>query len=62
LRAHFFGKIMKEKIQLFLSKLGRFKWTAHNCIGHPFMEIFYLLGLDKLAEEAHDITMPKENN
>jgi hypothetical protein len=53
---------MKAKIQLFLSKLGRFKWTVHNCIGHPFMEIFYLLGLDKLAEEAHDITIPKENN
>jgi hypothetical protein len=39
--------------------MRRFRYTIHNIIGHPLMEIFYLLGLSALAERIHDITLPK---
>ena len=51
---------MRGRFQLSLSKLGRFKWTIHNCIGHPVMEILYLIGLEEMAKKAHDFTIPKK--
>jgi hypothetical protein len=49
---------MERRFKKLLSKTGRFKWTAHNCIGHPFMEIFKIIGLKKLSSYIHDVTMP----
>jgi hypothetical protein len=37
----------------------RFSWTIHNLIGHPLMEICYLIGLDSLGDKIHDGTVPK---
>ena len=33
-------------------------WTVHNLIGHPFMQIFELLGMSKIATRVHDETLP----
>ena len=38
--------------------MSRFKYTLHNCIGHPLMEIFHLMGLQRLAAWVHDVTLP----
>ena len=38
--------------------MQRFKYTIHNMIGHPLMEIFSLVGLHKLADWVHDVTLP----
>ena len=37
-----------------------FKYTVHNIVGHPLMEIFNLLGLKKAGSWIHDKTLPKE--
>lgn len=34
-------------------------WTVHNLIGHPLSEIFWLLGFKRLADLAHDLTVPE---
>ena len=34
-------------------------WTAHNLVSHPLSEIAYLLGLQKLSNWIHDITIPE---
>lgn len=39
--------------------MRRFRYTIHNVVGHPLMEIFYLLGLQAQAEWIHDVTLPK---
>jgi hypothetical protein len=39
--------------------MRRFRYTIHNIIGHPLMEIFYLLGMNQRAEWIHDITLPR---
>jgi len=41
-----------------LSKLGRFSYCVHNIIGHPFAELFWVFGLDKIGDYIHDITVP----
>ena len=40
--------------------MTRFKYTIHNLIGHPLMEIFNILGLKKLSIWVHDITLPSD--
>lgn len=40
--------------------MNRFKYTIHNCIAHPLMELFLLLGMNKLAVLIHDRTLPKD--
>ena len=40
--------------------MKRFKYTFHNIIGHPLMEIFNLLGMQKLANKIHDKTLPQD--
>ena len=57
---YYIGGRMRSRFQFSLSKLGRFKWTIHNCIGHPVMEILYLIGLEEMAKKAHDFTIPKK--
>ena len=37
-----------------------FRYTLHNIIGHPIMEICYLLGLKELGTWVHDSTLPKD--
>ena len=39
--------------------MRRFRYTIHNIVGHPLMEIFYLLGMRRTAEWIHDSTLPK---
>ena len=39
---------------------SRFKYTIHNIIGHPMMEIFHLMGFKKLASWVHDATLPAD--
>ena len=42
-----------------IDKLPRkFKYTIHNCIGHPMSEICYLIGMDNLGVKIHDGTLP----
>tara|TARA_R100000152_G_C6543679_1_gene20852 strand:+ start:71 stop:253 length:183 start_codon:yes stop_codon:yes gene_type:complete len=36
--------------------------TVHNIVGHPLMEIFYLLGCPMLANLIHDKTLPEQQN
>tara|TARA_B100001250_G_C19724638_1_gene755467 strand:- start:676 stop:801 length:126 start_codon:yes stop_codon:yes gene_type:complete len=38
--------------------MKKFKYSLHNIIGHPLMEIFNLLGMTKLANKIHDKTLP----
>ena len=45
-------------MRLFLSKLGPLKWTLHNVIGHPLMEILSLFGLKRASDWVHDVTTP----
>lgn len=40
--------------------MNRFKWTLHNLIGHPLMEILNLLGLTACGTWVHDATLPKD--
>ena len=37
-----------------------FKYTIHNILGHPLMEICSLLGFKKLATLIHDKTLPAD--
>lgn len=38
--------------------MSRFRYTIHNVVGHPLMEIFALLGMHKRAAWIHDVTLP----
>jgi len=40
--------------------MRRFRFTIHNIVGHPIMEIFALLGMSKAAIWIHDITLPND--
>jgi len=40
--------------------MKRFKFTIHNIIAHPLMEIFALLGMSKAAIWIHDVTLPND--
>jgi len=40
--------------------MKRFKYSFHNIIGHPLMEVFSLLGMKQLAKKIHDITLPND--
>ena len=37
----------------------RFQWTAHNLIAHPLSEVLFQVGLRKLSDKVHDITVPE---
>ena len=39
--------------------MKRFRYSAHNIIGHPLMEICNIFGAKKLGSWFHDITLPK---
>lgn len=33
-------------------------WFIHNMLGHPFMQIFNMLGYPTFANKIHDGTLP----
>jgi hypothetical protein len=35
-----------------------FKYTLHNLVGHPLMELCHLIGFNNLAETIHYATLP----
>lgn len=41
--------------------LRRIEWAVHNIIGHPIMEILFLLGLEKAGLWFHEQTLPEED-
>ena len=41
--------------------MNRFKYTIHNIIAHPLMEILHLIGFTELGNKIHDLTLPKED-
>ena len=49
-------------MQSYLSKLGHFKYTLHNLVAHPLMEILHLCGWTELGNKIHDMTLPKERD
>jgi len=46
------------KVNKFLSRLGPFKWSLHNILGHPLSEIMHLIGFEQASNWIHDTTMP----
>ena len=40
----------------------KYKWTIHNVIAHPLMELAHLLGNSQLSEFIHDSTIPNDAN
>ena len=36
----------------------RFRWTPHNLVAHPLMELAHLVGLSQLSGWLHDSTLP----
>jgi len=47
-----------NNMRKYLDKLGYFKWTIHNLIAHPLMELLHLVGLGELGGKIHDATLP----
>ena len=41
--------------------MNHFKYTIHNIIAHPLMEILHLIGFTKLGNKIHDLTLPRED-
>ena len=46
---------MKRNI---FDRLGYFKWSVHNLIAHPLMELLHLAGLSSWGDKIHDFTIP----
>jgi hypothetical protein len=42
--------------------MKRFRYTFHNIIGHPLMEILNLCGMEHFGTMVHDITLPEEQD
>jgi len=40
--------------------MKRFRYSFHNIVGHPMMEVFNLLGMKRTAKKIHDITLPRK--
>ena len=40
--------------------MSKFKYTLHNVVGHPLMEIFNLCGFHDLGSWIHDTTLPTD--
>lgn len=53
------GSGVPQGLGRLLGRLGRFSWSLHNLIGHPLMELLYLVGLNSAAHWAHDLTIPR---
>ncbi len=35
-------------------------WFVHNVIGHPLMQMFNMVGCNKIATTIHNETLPKD--
>lgn len=44
------------------NKLGYFKYSIHNLIAHPLMEILHLIGLTEWGDKVHDWTLPSSHS
>ncbi|MAH45887.1 hypothetical protein CMI37_08650 [Candidatus Pacearchaeota archaeon] len=40
---------------------NHFKYTIHNLIAHPLMEILHLVGLSTLGNHVHNLTLPSDH-
>lgn len=38
--------------------MSRWRYTLHNLVGHPAMELLHLVGLRRAAWWAHEATLP----
>jgi len=45
-----------------VTRLGRFKYTVHNLVAHPVMEVLHLVGLSDLGNKIHDATLPWDHD
>lgn len=36
----------------------KYRWTAHNLVGHPLSEVLHLMGSRRWSKWAHDVTLP----
>jgi len=44
-----------------MNRLHHLFWSMlHNCIGHPGMFLFDLVGFKNLGDWIHDVTLPNE--
>ena len=41
-----------------MSKIYK-NWTVHNLIGHPFMQLAYLVRAKRVGDWIHNSTLPK---
>lgn len=41
--------------------LRRLEWAIHNIVGHPLMEVCFLLGLERLGIWIHEESLPEED-
>ena len=46
----------------FVSRLGKYKYTIHNLIAHPLMEVLHIMGKTDLGDKIHDITLPYDHD
>jgi len=40
--------------------MSLFRYTLHNIVGHPLMEVLHLVGLGQWSEWVHDATLPAD--
>jgi len=37
---------------------NHFRWSIHNLVGHPLSELAFLVGLKRLSDWLHEVTIP----
>lgn len=52
-------KLFKTCRQIRTATRKHFLWSFHNLFAHPFSEIVFLLGFEKLSNEIHDKSIPE---
>lgn len=40
----------------------RFQYTIHNIVGHPLMEICYIVGKSDWGDKVHSWTLPRSHD
>jgi len=54
-------RMFERKLDVTLQKLpNKYQWTLHNLVGHPAMEVLYLLGFSRSADWIHRVTVPSD--
>ena len=41
-------------------EMKRFRYSFHNIVGHPLMEVLYVLGFHAAGSWVHDATLPRK--